>query len=306
VSRIWIGDWLRAHRALGDEVTDADRRALTAMLELAPPTAPPIATVAAGQPADNEPTEPTADVAEPPSDPGAVHTPQHHERVAAEGSRLGELVLSRTKRDTRNRPTLEVDGTLPPPSLRIPRLPHEPLFERGLSRTLLAAVAATRHPEGAILIRESVDVVAQRRPMRDFPRRMIATVRSGLAVVLVRAGLEPFADDVLELSAQLRHVVGTGGVAEWWLEARRLVPRRRPATWPPATGTPCMFVTVDASDPRVTVEARTLIARSSPVIALVPGRRARPTELPRGVAFVHWDHRTRVREVLRAREVAQR
>ena len=296
-SGTWIGDWLRTWRALGPKATDADGRALATMLGIERVGGESIAVALPKIEArlDVQLDDVVAT--------GTAVQIAHHDTAAsvpAVGHGGGsDLVLTGPAIDPRSAPTWRVEGVLERESRRLPDHPLDPLFERKVTRAVLGAMVAERRPEGEVLVREAVQLLARRVTITRLPRRLIATVRGGLAVVVVRARMDPFAQDLTELIERLRQVIGREAVREFSHDARGLVSVGARHTWPPAPGVPVLIVSAAAEVP---VE----VPRGSTVTLLVPGRPARPPELAPDVALVCWDRRTRVREVGRARRAVGR
>jgi hypothetical protein len=303
MSRVWIGDWLRAWRALATS-SSVDGEALATVLGLRDES---IAEAAVAQPKQQPREDPETDGAESPR----VNVDVDDELTeplssSSAASRNHDLVLEGPTQSTLPPVSLKPVGELEKQSRRLPDRPYEPLFDPTVTRQVLAAIAATKHAEGEVLLREAVEFVARRRPLDRLPRRLVSTLRAGLALVIVREDMEPFSDDVAALTKWLAHVVGNDAVSAWRLDWHGYVSIRRKRTWPPPAGMPVLYVAAESMLEGLVDHVRELASRGSPVVALVPGRPTRSNKLPKAMAIVGWDHRTRVREVVRARRMAAR
>lgn len=202
----------------------------------------------------------------------------------------------------------------PTPASRL----FQPLFPQGQARGLLTATLATLDRDGPLDVARAVEQLAQLRPLREFPRERVTTLRLG-AQVLIDAGLglAPFRPDVDDLlarigrvlipeQARVRHFVGTPGrgcVADGHDEIRR---------WSaPARATPILVVTDLGIGAPAGSRDRAAVAEwleffdaahiaGGPVTALVPyGPKRWPRRLAGAVRIVHWDRRTTAAAVRR-------
>jgi len=196
-------------------------------------------------------------------------------------------------------------GPTPPSRL------FQPLFPRTLARGLLSATLATLDRDGPLDIQACVEEIAQLRPLREFPREQVTTLRLG-AQVLVDSGLgmAPFRPDVDDLIARIGQLLAPGQVSLLHFAgtpARGCVPHGHPEMkpWPmPARGTPVLVLTdlgigaPAGSRDRPAVSEWLAFFDSArlagvAVTALLPyGPKRWPHGLAGSVRLVHWDHRT--------------
>ena len=293
-ARVWIGDWLRAWRALGDAATAADAASLAAMCDLAV-AAPPAEKWVPPMPQESvsSPSRAPAEPVRPKSLPSTVVEPTDERSIRIEPLPKIHVAVSAATGEG-----------LAPVASELPRRELQPLFRREITRNLLSAAAATWRPEGPIAMKVLVDDVARRKPVVKLPRRAIPTLRVGAVLLVSKVVAEPFAADLVDLRQQLRRIVGTAAVAEWWLgEDLTLRPRLpQPAPWPPSAGTP--VIAVAASSERLEILAGDLARVACPLLAIIPGRGV--STPARNLTVIGWDHRTRVSDIVRAKRQAER
>lgn len=105
-----------------------------------------------------------------------------------------------------------VTDLLPPPIPAAP-LAAEPLFKPSHQRALLAALASVERPGREVDIDALVELMAARQPVGQVPRRLEATTRLGVQLLLDHgASMGPFRRDLRQLAVALRRVIGTDEV----------------------------------------------------------------------------------------------
>ncbi len=201
-----------------------------------------------------------------------------------------------------------------------PALPFEPLFVPSWTRAILSLSLATPAEHGAVDMPRVVERLSRGQTIHRLPRRVVATMRKGVQVLVDRgSGMIPFLRDAEWLVREIVRVAGreTPVLHFRGLPSRGVADMRRKKRMPyepPPAGVPVVLVTdfgigVDelATD-RATggdwVEFLRMVRHTgSRIIAFVPYPRQR---CPYGVAdvatIVEWDRRTsltRIRAAVR-------
>ncbi len=197
-------------------------------------------------------------------------------------------------------------------------IPVAPIFAIGRARSILAASVSMRSADGPIAIRKLVEMLSRLEPVREMPRRPMATLRRGVQLLVDRwGGMEPYAQDVATVVDMIERVVGSPRTQVLWCSG---APLREVTTmsgalesWrPPARGTPVVIVSDLGIGGNLRTTGRTpvrewiTLARRArgvgcPVIALVPfGEERWHPELVRAITHIHWDHRMTAGDVRRA------
>jgi hypothetical protein len=182
-----------------------------------------------------------------------------------------------------------------------------PLFDERWSRELLTALLATQARDGPIDEQAAVDRIARGQPPVPLRRLVRASLRRG-AQLLVDVGeaMQPFTRDAWDLADQVERIAGVGGVSVqsfWDAPQRGMGPMLGPYL-PPSPSCPVLVLSdvgiggpplrVDRSQPKEWLDLEALLrARGSPLIVLVPYRRARwPTVLQQRLMLIEWDRTT--------------
>ncbi len=230
-------------------------------------------------------------------------------------------------------PTWLEDGVDLRAGARQPPPQPEALFGRVHRRGLLSSAIATFEAAGELDVDAIIDVLASGRALRYLPRKLSATTRRGVQVLVDRGpGMDPFAgdqeqvvralddilaDDRLEIS-EFVGCPGRGTVPD--LEEETEEPEGDFVAWkPPARGTPILAITdLGIGGPRLDPDRATVAewlefahrvqGQKHLLIALVPYEATRwPAQLARAMTLLHWSEQTSVGGVRRAmRDARQR
>src|SRR5687768_10314970 len=142
---VWIGDWLRAWRELGDGAPEVAQRlaALFALDNLPPPVDREAEPPPEPRFFDPRPKpEPPPPLLPPPDLPPRMPTGV----VQVDALEKQKVAPATGQRDV-----------LPPPATELPQHALQPLFRRAITRNLLSAAAATWRAEGPIAMKVLVD-----------------------------------------------------------------------------------------------------------------------------------------------------
>ena len=186
---------------------------------------------------------------------------------------------------------------------------HLPLFAPRWQRAILTRLAASTLPAGEMDLSAIVAQVARGQPLRQVPRRPMATSVKGLRLLIDRGeGMQPFHQDVAELVRALVRTLGPTrlrverfrGLPSWGLEAGLDAADFRPS--PPGMA---LLVLTDLGLPPQPTEAprvgahdwlrflQSMRRQGQPSTLLVPRSAAQLPEALRRVArLVPWDRRT--------------
>jgi hypothetical protein len=198
----------------------------------------------------------------------------------------------------------------------------EPLFPARTVRGVLKALLATSNPDARVDIEKAIAILAEARPLQQWPRRLGLNMTRG-AVVLVDTGpgLDPLRADVKALVEGLRNVIGSDRLrvepfGSWPPEVS---PYREPPSDSderfalPPSGTPILIVSdFGLSVPRATRSiwekfGRAIRAAGCEAIGLLPFPPDLWDPILSGVfAFVHWEHDTSARAARHARQSTRR
>jgi hypothetical protein len=303
---IWIADVIEAWRLLGIEDESARAEVARALgFEYTPPVReqPPVE-------ADRVPDAPAADrvtatEAPRPPDEEAPAPVATAEPVAVSA----QLVLAVRANEAATPSWALVTDTITADSTahHAFRPALEPLFDPRWARALIAALAATRVPEGPLDVPRVIEAIAHLRPLDVLPRYPVPTLRRG-AQLLVDEGpsLTPLARDVELLVRDFVQVVGADRtvVLRFADHPGRGVrdPRGVAQGWPaPPPGTPVVAVSdfglargarrrEGASVGDWTAFAQRVRAAGCPLVGIVPFTPRRwPEPLGRAVRLLRWD-----------------
>ncbi|MEU6342932.1 hypothetical protein ABZ883_18560 [Streptomyces sp. NPDC046977] len=206
----WLGDLLRAGRALGASTPEEWARIAAALgLGHDPPDGTARVARDTPVPGDRAVNGPPRDHEEP-GPPDAGHRPgRHRPPTAREDDDTPDLAPVERTSPLGLRWTVD---PLPPPdgrsSLAAP-LPHTPLLAPRSTAAILRTALSRITAEGELDVETAAEQLARARPLHEIPRRPLPTLRYGVQVLAdISAGMEPFAGDVQDIIGQVRAQAG--------------------------------------------------------------------------------------------------
>jgi hypothetical protein len=193
--------------------------------------------------------------------------------------------------------------------------PLDPLFVPSRERAILGLAAKRMRAQGALDEDAVVDAFARHTSLKRLPRRTVASLTGGVALILDRSHwMSPYSEDVARLSPRLREVAGE--VVEYWITdipPLVAIPRGKPAPWQsPPPGTAILIASdlgrAAARRGYSGAEAawfeflRGLSEAESDPIVFVPGDVTHYREMAnafRRVLVLGWDRMTRIGDISR-------
>ncbi len=193
----------------------------------------------------------------------------------------------------------------------------DPLFPVRTVRGVLKALLATPNPDARVDVDKAITVLAEAKPVAQWPQRMgLNLARGTLVLIDAGPGLDSVRADVGALVQSLRTVIGPDRLvlttfAGWPPEipSRRAASKSEATLALPASGTPILIVSdfglsVPCATPSIWERfGRAIRAGGCEPIGLVPfPPEAWDPRLERAFTFVHWERETSARSVRRARQ----